>query len=121
MRYVRLYADAQGETHFEQVPEKFDETDHRPPAPPIFVSHTFRAGALQFVRAPAGWIGENIFPPQHQFFICLEGQIELRTSNGEKRTFGPGDVVLMEDSAGKGHTSRVTGTKDLVGAIVSIE
>jgi hypothetical protein len=28
--------------------------------PPIFVSHAFRVDALQFVSAPAGWIGENI-------------------------------------------------------------
>ncbi len=121
MRYVRLYADPKGETHFEQVPEKFDETDYRPPAPPIFVSHAFQAEALQFVRAPAGWVGENIYPPQHQFFFCLQGQLELRASDGEKHILRPGDVMLMEDRSGKGHSSRVTGSKDLIAAIVSIE
>ncbi len=121
MRYVRLYVDAKGETHFEQVPEKFDETDYRPPAPPIFVSHAFQSGALQFVRAPAGWVGKNINPPQHQFFFCLQGQLEIRVSDGEKRTLSPGDVVLMEDSSGKGHSSHVTGAKDLIAAVVSIE
>ena len=120
MRYVRLYADGKGETHFEQVPEKFDEIDYRPPAPPLHVSHAFQSGALQFVRAPAGWVGENICPPQHQFFFCLQGHLEIRASDGEKRTLGPGDVMLMEDSSGKGHSSRVRAAKDLIAAVVSI-
>jgi hypothetical protein len=121
MRYVRLYADAKGESRFVQVPEKFDETDHRPPAPPIFVSHAFEAEALQFVRVPAGWVGENICPPERQFFFCLQGQLEIRAGDGEKRTLHPGDVMLMDDASAKGHSSRVTGAKDLIAAIVSIE
>jgi quercetin dioxygenase-like cupin family protein len=121
MRYVRLYADASGETHFEQVALKLDEADYRPPSPLIFVSHAFQAGALQFVRAPSGWVGESIHPPQHQFFFCLQGQVEVRVSDGEKRTFGPGDAVLMEDCSGKGHSSRVKGAKELIAAIVPLE
>ena len=121
MRYERLYADPSGETHFEQVPLKFDEADYRPPAPMVFVSHALQAGALQFVRLPAGWAGENICPPQRQVFVCLEGQLEIHASDGKKQTFGPGDAVLMEDTSGRGHSSRVKGGKDLIAAIVSLE
>ena len=35
MRYVRLYADPKRRTHFEQVPERFDETDLSPPCAAI--------------------------------------------------------------------------------------
>jgi hypothetical protein len=87
----------------------------------VFVSHALQAGTLQFIRLPSGWAGENICPPQHQFFFCLEGQLEVRASDGKKRTFVPGDAVLMEDTSGRGHGSHVKGKKDLVAAIVALE
>ena len=121
MQYEGLYADPSGETHFEQVLLKLDEADYRPPAPMVFVSHALQGGTLQFIRLPFGWAGENICPPQRQFFFCLEGKLEVRTSDGKKRTFGPGDAVLMEDTSGRGHRSHVKGRKDLIAAIVSLK
>jgi uncharacterized cupin superfamily protein len=55
-----------------------------------------------------------------KFLICLKGYIEVTASDGEKRTFGPGDSVLMEDVAGKGHRMRVKGTEECVAAIIPI-
>jgi hypothetical protein len=121
MQYEKLCIDPSGKTHFERVTLKLEEADYRPPAPMLFVSHAVQASALQFIRLPVGWVGENICPPQHQFLLCLEGQLEVRTSDGEKRTFGPGEAVLMEDTSGKGHSSHVKGGKDLVAAIVSLK
>ena len=40
--------------------------------------------------------------PQRQYIILLDGEIEIETSLGERRTFGAGDVLLMEDTAGRG-------------------
>jgi quercetin dioxygenase-like cupin family protein len=121
MQYIRLFADEKGETHFEPVALELSEADYRPPAPPMFVSHAYQADALQFVRIPSGWVGEHIHPPKHQFLLCLEGQLEIMASDGEKRTFGPGAAVLMEDTSGKGHRSRVKGSKDWIAAIVPVD
>ena len=120
MRYVQLKAGKAGENHFEQVTLDLSEADYRPPAPMMFVSHCYRADGLQFVRLPAGWAGESIHPPKTQFLICLKGHLEVTVSDGEKRTFGPGDSVLMEDVAGKGHRTRVKGTEECVAAIIPI-
>jgi hypothetical protein len=120
MRYVRLKADKAGESHFEQVTLDLTEADYRPPAPLLFVSHTYRADGLQFVRLPAGWAGESIHPPKHQFLICLKGQLEVTASDGEKQTLGPGDSVLMEDVTGKGHRTRVKGTHECIAAIIPV-
>ena len=120
MQYERLYSDPSGETHFERVQLKLDEADYRPPAPMAFVSHALQGGTLQFVRLPSGWAGEKICPPQHQFLICLEGQLEVRASDGKKRTFGPGHAVLMEDTSGRGHSSQVKGEKELIAAIIAL-
>lgn len=121
MRYVQLYADAAGETHFKQAAVDLNEVDYRPPAPLMYVSHAYATNALQFLRLPSGWTGQEIHPPQRQFLLSLEGQLEITASDGEKRTFGPGTAVLMEDIAGKGHRSHVKGTHDWVAAVIPLE
>ena len=121
MQYVRLYSDPSGDTHFAEAELPLDEADYRPPAPLVFVSHALQSGFLQFVRMPGGWTGEGIHPPKRQFVFCLDGHLEVTASDGEKRSFGPGDRVLMEDVDGKGHRSHVRGTHDSVMAIVPID
>jgi cupin domain len=120
MRYFRLKANNAGESHFEQVTLDLNEADYRPPAPLLFVSHSYRADGLQFVRLPSGWAGESIRPPKAQFLICLKGHLEVTASDGDKRTFSPGDSVLMEDVSGKGHRTRVKGTDECIAAIIPI-
>ena len=120
MRYVRLKADNGGESHFEQVAVDLNEADYRPPAPVLFVSHSYRADGLQFIRLPAGWTGDFIHPPKAQFLICLKGHLEVTASDGEKRTFGPGDSIMMEDISGKGHRTRVKGTNECIAAVIPI-
>lgn len=120
MRYVRLKADKGGESHFEQVAVDLNEADYRPPAPVLFVSHSYRADGLQFIRLPAGWTGDSIHPPKAQFLICLKGHLEVTVSDGEKRTFGPGDSIMMEDISGKGHRTRVKGTNECIAAVIPI-
>lgn len=120
MRYVRLNANKAGESHFEPLTLDLNEADYRPPAPLLFVSHSYRADGLQFVRLPSGWAGDSIHPPKAQFLICLKGHLEVTASDGDKRTFGPGDSVLMEDVSGKGHRTRVKGTDECIAAIIPI-
>jgi quercetin dioxygenase-like cupin family protein len=44
--------------------------------------------------------------PRRQYIVMLEGSVEIRVSDGEARVFRPGDIVLVEDTEGKGHKSR---------------
>jgi hypothetical protein len=37
--------------------------------------------------------------------------IEVEVSDGEVRQFGPGDIVLVGDTFGNGHTFRVIGSQ----------
>jgi uncharacterized cupin superfamily protein len=50
----------------------------------------------------------------------LKGHLEVTASDGEKRTFGPGDSLLMEDVAGKGHSTRVKGADECIAAIIPV-
>lgn len=44
--------------------------------------------------------------PQKQYIILLDGEIEIETSLGDVRRFRAGDVLLVEDTTGKGHKTR---------------
>lgn len=41
--------------------------------------------------------------PQRQFIVLLDGEIAIETGDGECRNFKGGDVLLVEDTSGRGH------------------
>ncbi|CAA9363367.1 MAG: hypothetical protein AVDCRST_MAG93-7789, partial [uncultured Chloroflexia bacterium] len=54
MKYVRLYADEAGESHFEDVEVELTPIDYAPPAPPVNLSTPEPARASLFMSAPPG-------------------------------------------------------------------
>ena len=62
-----------------------------------------------------GWGGETPHPtPHRQIFCVMRGVVEVTVSDGEMRAFSPGDLILLDDAAGRGHSTRVVGSDDLV-------
>jgi hypothetical protein len=53
-------------------------------------------------------------PPRRQWIIILQGAMEISTTNGERRTFVPGDCLLAEDMEGIGHRTEDVGERRLV-------
>ena len=51
--------------------------------------------------------------------IWLSGETDFEVSDGEVRRFKPGSLLLLEDTAGKGHVSRVVG-EDVTVAVVQL-
>ena len=120
MQYVRLYADAAGESHFEDVEMDLAATSFAPPAPPLHVSPFNPAERYGFMIIPPGWDGDWHPTPRRQVFFYLAGEVEGEASDGERRRFGPGSVTLVEDTTGKGHRSRNAGSSDVVLAVVQL-
>ena len=121
MKYTRVYADENGESHFEDVEVEFSSVDFAPQAPPLDLSAFAPATQYGFLRAPAGWLGDWHPAPRRQIIFYLAGEIEAEVSDGEVRRFGPGSVTLVEDTTGKGHKSHVAGTSDVLSAVVQLE
>ncbi len=120
MKYTRIYTDSNGESHFEDVEVELKQVDFAPPAPPVFLSSFSPATQYAFISGPAGWYGDWHPAPQRQVFFYLSGELEAEVSDGEVRRFGPGSVVLVEDTTGKGHTSRVVGASSVLMAVVQL-
>lgn len=47
--------------------------------------------------------------PARQFIVVLAGVVEVEVSDGAKRRFGAGSIILMDDAGGNGHISRWVG------------
>ena len=56
--------------------------------------------------------------PRRQMLCMLQGQGEIRTSDGDTKVFKPGDMLLVEDTTGKGHSSRFTSKEDALALVV---
>ena len=120
MRYIHMYSDDAGESHFEDVDVKLEEVDFAPPALPPNLSPFTPAKRFAFCSFPVGWIGDWHPSPQRQIFFILSGEISVKVSDGEMRTFVAGDAILGEDTGGKGHFSRVTSETDVLTAVVQL-
>ena len=118
-RYVRVYADADGESHFSDEEMDLKSVNFAPPAPPVNISAFTPAKHFVLLHAPAGWFGNWHPTPYRQFFFFLVGNVEVRVSDGEVRRFGPGGILLVEDTTGRGHTTRAI-AGDALTAVVQL-
>jgi quercetin dioxygenase-like cupin family protein len=115
-----MYSDSNGESHFEDVDVALQETDFAPPARPFLASSFGPAARYGFISQPVGWIGNWHPSPYRLIAFVLSGIAEATVSDGEIRTFKPGDVLLHEDTTGKGHFSRNAGSTDMTAAMVQL-
>lgn len=121
MKYHRLYSDAGGESHWEEVEVELEERTFAPPAKAIEVSNPDTAKRVMFLRLQTGW-DEPVHPtPVAQRLVCLAGTVRVTASDGEIREIGPGDVWHMEDKTGKGHHTVVTSDTDFEAVVVQYE
>ena len=119
--YVRLYADAEGESHFEDVEAELAAVDFAPPAPPLNISTFLPATQASFFGAPAQWSGDWHPAPARNLFVVISGEWEVEASDGFIRRFPPNSVLLVEDTTGKGHKSRVISPAESLAMLVQLK
>ena len=104
MRVHRLYADADGESHFADV-----ELDYVSETASGRMTDRLPATSISFRQVAVGHSPDWRPAPRRQYIINLVAPCILTASDGEERTIGVGEVLLVEDTTGKGHLSRETG------------
>ena len=119
-KHVRLYSDSGGESHFQDLDIELSSIDFTASAPPLFVSSLCKATLVSFFGAPAGWISDWHSSSGRNLFSIISGQWEIAASDGEMRRFSQGDVLLVEDTTGKGHASRVIGEENSLALLISL-
>ena len=72
------------------------------------------ATGVQYYHLAPGHFSDWHTGDRHQYIITLQGQVEIGLGDGTKRIFNAGDVELIEDLTGRGHTSRVVSSEPRV-------
>lgn len=117
---IRIWADEDGESHLEDMDPEFAESDFVPPAPPVLLTDPEPAEAYMLERVPPGWHGDWHPAPRRVLAVYLTGQGVIEASDGESRPIEPGTILLAEDTTGKGHITRVTGTEEVLVVIIAL-
>ena len=109
IEYLRIYADENGCSHFESKSINLEANDYAPPAPALNTSTLESADNYTFLELPVGWYGDWHPTPVRQWLIFMTGKCEFEAGDGERAIRKAGDVVMLDDTSGKGHQTKVLG------------
>jgi hypothetical protein len=101
MKVTRVYSDENGESRFDEIDVPlFNKGEIG------YLSESVAVKSLQFRKVPPDYDYDFHNAPQRQYIVLLDGGVEIETSLGEIRRFQTGEILLVEDTAGKGHRTR---------------
>lgn len=101
MKITRVYADAAGESHFAEIDVPLADSgaigrlSERQPVTGII-----------FRETPPDYDYDWHPAPRRQYIVLLDSEIEIEVGDGERRRFRGGDILLVEDTIGRGHRTR---------------
>jgi len=119
IRITRVYAE-HGKSHFEELELETKLTGPAPPPPQLRLSASFPSEQVQLLVQPPGWEAGWHPAPKRLLFCILAGEFGVEVSNGKRRQFKAGEIVLVEDRSGQGHRGWVVGDADLLTAVVQL-
>ena len=96
-----LWCDANGESHWRDL--TVDWADEGPGGKTTV--HQSATGII-FRQTQAEHDRPWHPAPRRQYIINLDAGVELTASDGESRKIRKGEVILVEDTSGKGHLSK---------------
>jgi quercetin dioxygenase-like cupin family protein len=103
IRCVRLWTGEDGNSHFEE-----GLIDLAPGARGDWLSGKAGAASISFQETASGGAFAWHEAPVRQLVITLSGTLDFQTREGKHFMLKPGDILLAEDTAGSGHSWRLT-------------
>jgi hypothetical protein len=101
MLITRISNGPDGETHFGDI-----EIPLAPAGTIGRLSALVPATGVIFRETPPDYDYDWHAAPRRQYIVLLDGEIEITVGDGEMRHFRGGDVLLVEDTVGRGHRTR---------------
>src|SRR5690625_7644549 len=101
VRCVRLFTDEHGKVQAQEGALQYENAERGD-----YTTRTFSAqkGFYRSTTAPAS--SDWHLDPSRPFVITLQGHLAFETEARQTLELHKGDVLLTEDTAGKGHRSR---------------
>ena len=116
MKITRLYTGSDGESHFEEIEIPLEDSGD--------------IGVMSQLQGATGIIFRETGPsynydwhtvPRRQYVITLSGAVDIEVGDGTVKRFGPGDILLAEDTTGKGHRSRAVNAQPRKSIFVTLD
>lgn len=106
MKITRIFTGSDNESHFEEVEIPLTDSGEIGA-----LSEHVKATGVIFRETPGDYNFSWHNAPQRQYVIMLEGQVDIEIGDGTVRRFSTGDILLAEDTTGRGHISRAVDEK----------
>ncbi len=116
MIVTRVYAGEDGHSHFEDVEIPLNDAGEIG-----MLSEAVPVREIIFRENAPTYDYDWHHAPRRQYIALLDGEIEIEVSDGETRRFRGGDVLLMEDTSGRGHRTRTIDGKSRRSIFVTLE
>jgi quercetin dioxygenase-like cupin family protein len=103
VRFMRMFTGDDGETHFEELPVEWSEREGTR-------TRLLEADGISFAQYESGTFVDWHTAPSRQYILHLTATVEATAWDGSTLVMEPGDVLLAEDTTGRGHQTRaITG------------
>src|ERR1700753_3087300 len=106
LRIHNLYGDASVESHWRDIEVEWVEETRGGKW-----SKRLPATGIIFREVPPTYDLDWHPAPRRQYIINLDAGVQITASDGESRRIGAGEVILVEDTTGKGHLSKALDNK----------
>jgi hypothetical protein len=117
MHVTRIFTGPDGESHFEDL-----EIPLRDLGPIGAMSERIEATGLVLRETGPDYDLDWHNAPRRQFVVMLSGgRVEIEVGDGTKRRLGPGDILLAEDTSGRGHISRAVDDEPRVSLFITLD
>jgi hypothetical protein len=116
MKVTRLYTGPDGESHFEDI-----DIPLKDGGPIGRLSEIIQATGIIFRETGPDYDYNWHNAPRRQFIVMLDGAVDIEVGDGTKRRFMTGDILLAEDTTGRGHISRAVDNQPRTSIFVTLD
>ncbi len=113
---TRIYTGDDGESHFEDVEVSLVDRGGIGA-----ISQLQDATGVVFRQTDGDYDFDFHNAPRRQYVINLDAAVEIEVGDGTKRVLGPGEILLAEDTTGRGHKSRAVDGKPRRSIFVTLD
>ena len=116
MKITRLYTGPDNESHFEDLEIELQDAGDIGE-----LSEKVNATGIIFRRTSPDYDYDWHNAPQRQYIIMLDGSVDVEIGDGTVRRFSTGDILLVEDTTGRGHISRSVDNQPRTSVFVTLD
>jgi len=116
MKITRLFTGPDNESHFEDIDIELKDAGDIG-----HLSETVEATGIIFRRTGPDYDYDWHNAPRRQYIIMLNGSVDVEIGDGAIRRFSTGDVLLAEDTTGRGHKSKAVNNEPRESVFITLD